>query len=105
LGSISYIGSYTAEAYSNALLFLRSLIRLGANPRSRLEDITAVQPDEERGNVVDVDTRSYLRDYFKKSWAKDSSSMAVDGKEEGDLQVYLQLIEGALKADETGRWA
>ncbi|KAJ3409587.1 hypothetical protein HDV05_004331 [Chytridiales sp. JEL 0842] len=101
---VRYVGSYSAEAYSNALIFIRSLIRLGANPRSRLEDITMQQSEEERA-VVDVDTRNYLRNYFKSSWKKEKKAageMEVDGKEmEAELQVYLGLIEDALKSDET----
>ncbi|KAJ3009388.1 UNVERIFIED_CONTAM: hypothetical protein HDU68_002730, partial [Siphonaria sp. JEL0065] len=103
---VKYVGSFSAEAYSHALEFLRKVMIAHADPFKKLEDgFRGGIAEEETGavgsRIGDLDTRAKVKQYLKKAWVA-PGSMAVDGEEEGGgVQTFLELVERGLKSEET----
>ncbi|KAI9345200.1 proteasome stabiliser-domain-containing protein [Obelidium mucronatum] len=101
---VKYVGSFSAEAYSHALEFLRKVMIAHADPFKKVEEgFRGGIAEEENGavgsRISDLDTRANVKTYLKTAWAA-PGSMAVDGAE-GGVAAFLDLVERGLKNEET----
>ncbi|TPX38193.1 hypothetical protein SmJEL517_g00223 [Synchytrium microbalum] len=96
---IKYVGAMSTESYSHALEFLQRLVVRRSDPTARIDDVGVVS--DEAGEIADASTRIAVRNTLKTFWG-DVNTMEVDGREgPGGLALFIDLIETALKAEES----
>ncbi|KAJ3192246.1 hypothetical protein HK101_006845 [Irineochytrium annulatum] len=94
---VRYVGSLTAESYTNGLELLRRLIILYSDPRARVSDISPSlsSENEDGGKISDSKLRATLKAHLRMLWEKEGTD------QQAGLPLYIELIEGGLKSDET----
>ncbi|KAI8851221.1 armadillo-type protein [Chytridium lagenaria] len=88
LPGVRYVGSYTAEGYTSAVEFARRLFVLTAYPSARISDI---RHPSHFGYI----TRKAYKAYLAEVWGREK------GNENGVIGLYVSLVEGALKEQES----
>ncbi|TPX39274.1 hypothetical protein SeLEV6574_g07344 [Synchytrium endobioticum] len=104
---VEYLGGLSIETYSNALQMLQRILMRSGDPNARIGEIGVMS--EETNEIAEACTRASVRQILKQLWNEGQvDKMEVDCNHTGNLvhpsgglSLYIDLIEDALKADES----